>query len=284
LDPTRFSRSLLGAYPGDAVPPSEAASAHGVTELAQRYGYGDWNDKDLFEEGELNDRHGEDEDDDDDDGTGSLGQQSQGNDSAPPRRVRRMTKVKRRVRKKRTKVIIVERDDSFKRGFSIGFETGVDEGNEWSKRSRRRSRSPRPTSASRTTTQPSTTSDDSNVPSIPSSKTTLNNIFRSKRNNPGVIKRSHATSDSNGPSILSGSTMLHTVFTSIRNNASETKSAWDRPRDAPLAHSLTLSRRSNVDSTPLSPLRPPSTQEPRTMIRPALELLRQKRREQDESD
>ncbi|KAL7574993.1 hypothetical protein ACA910_010811 [Epithemia clementina (nom. ined.)] len=33
------SRSLLGAYPGDAVPVSEAANAHGVIRLAERYGY-----------------------------------------------------------------------------------------------------------------------------------------------------------------------------------------------------------------------------------------------------
>ena len=39
-----MSRSLLGAYPGDAVPPSEAGSANGVTALAEKYGYGDWSD------------------------------------------------------------------------------------------------------------------------------------------------------------------------------------------------------------------------------------------------
>jgi len=38
------SRSLLGAYPGDAVPPSEAGNANGVTALAEKYGYGDWSD------------------------------------------------------------------------------------------------------------------------------------------------------------------------------------------------------------------------------------------------
>ena len=43
---SRMSRNLLGAYPGDAVPPSEAASAEGVIALAQRYGYGDWSDDD----------------------------------------------------------------------------------------------------------------------------------------------------------------------------------------------------------------------------------------------
>jgi hypothetical protein len=37
-----LSRSLLGAYPGDAVPPSEAANARGVIDLARRYGYGEW--------------------------------------------------------------------------------------------------------------------------------------------------------------------------------------------------------------------------------------------------
>ena len=40
------SRSLLGAYPGDAAQPSEAASARGITSLAQKYGYGDWSDDD----------------------------------------------------------------------------------------------------------------------------------------------------------------------------------------------------------------------------------------------
>eukprot|EP00978_Attheya_sp_CCMP212_P000203 scaffold367_cov46-Attheya_sp.AAC.2 len=38
------SRQLLGAYPGDAVPPQQAGSANGVMELARKYGYGDWSD------------------------------------------------------------------------------------------------------------------------------------------------------------------------------------------------------------------------------------------------
>ncbi|CAB9509399.1 expressed unknown protein [Seminavis robusta] len=37
-----MSRSLLGAYPGDVVPPSEAGAASGVTSLARKYGYGEW--------------------------------------------------------------------------------------------------------------------------------------------------------------------------------------------------------------------------------------------------
>ena len=41
------SRSLFGAYPGDAVAPSEAASAEGVFDLASRYGYGDWSDDEV---------------------------------------------------------------------------------------------------------------------------------------------------------------------------------------------------------------------------------------------
>ena len=41
---SRMSRSLLGAYPGDAVPLSEAGNANGVTALAEKYGYGDWSD------------------------------------------------------------------------------------------------------------------------------------------------------------------------------------------------------------------------------------------------
>jgi hypothetical protein len=333
LDPTRLSRSLLGAYPGDAVPPSEAASAHGVTELAQRYGWGDWNDegysfeegehdhqqyeKDSLEEGEQQ-HHGEDDEDDDnnDDGTDSFGNHSQDNDT-PPRRIRRMAKPKRRVRKKRTKVIMVERDDST-RGFSIGFDTGVDQGNEWTMRSRRRRLSRQSASASRTTTQTSTTS-DSNGPSSLRSKSTLNNMFtsitnadetkpvrdrrprdaplahswtlghsnvRSTPRSPLPTTTSTASDDSNGPSSSPRSNaMLHSIFTSSKNNASETKSTWARPRDAPLAHSMTLSRRSNIDSTPRSPLLSlASAEEPRTMIRPALELLLQKRREQDQLD
>lgn len=47
------SRSLLGAYPGDAVPPSEAGSAYGVTALAEKYGYGDWSDEDDEEEEDV---------------------------------------------------------------------------------------------------------------------------------------------------------------------------------------------------------------------------------------
>ena len=35
-------RSLLGAYPGDALPLNEAACASGLIDLAQKYGYGDW--------------------------------------------------------------------------------------------------------------------------------------------------------------------------------------------------------------------------------------------------
>ena len=35
------SRSLLGAYPGDALPVQEAADTHGLMGLAQRYGYSD---------------------------------------------------------------------------------------------------------------------------------------------------------------------------------------------------------------------------------------------------
>jgi hypothetical protein len=54
----RFSRNLLGAYPGDAVPLEQAASATGLTELARRYGWGDWPEED---------NHLDDDDDDDDD-------------------------------------------------------------------------------------------------------------------------------------------------------------------------------------------------------------------------
>lgn len=46
------SSRLLGAYPGDAVPIEDAASKYGVTELAERYGYGDWTDDDDDEKEE----------------------------------------------------------------------------------------------------------------------------------------------------------------------------------------------------------------------------------------
>jgi hypothetical protein len=39
------SRSILGAYPGDALPPNEAASANGLSTFAMKYGYGDWEDE-----------------------------------------------------------------------------------------------------------------------------------------------------------------------------------------------------------------------------------------------
>lgn len=47
------SRSLFGAYPGDAVPPSEAASAMGVISLAEKYGFGDWSDDEGDDENEF---------------------------------------------------------------------------------------------------------------------------------------------------------------------------------------------------------------------------------------
>jgi hypothetical protein len=47
-----MSRSIFGAYPGDAVPITEAANAEGVIELARRYGYGDWSDVDSDDNGE----------------------------------------------------------------------------------------------------------------------------------------------------------------------------------------------------------------------------------------
>jgi hypothetical protein len=39
-------RNILGAYPGDALSPSEASSASGMVDLARKYGYGDWSDDD----------------------------------------------------------------------------------------------------------------------------------------------------------------------------------------------------------------------------------------------
>ncbi|GKY94562.1 hypothetical protein MPSEU_000421800 [Mayamaea pseudoterrestris] len=59
-----MSRSLFGAYPGDAVPISEAASPNGVIELAKRYGYGDWSDSDDDDDNvNGNDDKGESDDD-----------------------------------------------------------------------------------------------------------------------------------------------------------------------------------------------------------------------------
>jgi hypothetical protein len=45
-----MSSRLLGAYPGDAVPITDAASRYGVIELAKRYGYGDWDSDDDDDE------------------------------------------------------------------------------------------------------------------------------------------------------------------------------------------------------------------------------------------
>jgi hypothetical protein len=50
----RFSRNLLGAYPGDAVPLEQAASASGLSELARRYGWGDWPEEDDNDDGTPN--------------------------------------------------------------------------------------------------------------------------------------------------------------------------------------------------------------------------------------
>jgi hypothetical protein len=41
-----LSRTILGAYPGDAPPISEAANSNGLIDLARKYGYGDWSDDD----------------------------------------------------------------------------------------------------------------------------------------------------------------------------------------------------------------------------------------------
>lgn len=39
-----FGRNILGAYPGDALPPTQAGDPRGLLDLAQKYGYGDWSD------------------------------------------------------------------------------------------------------------------------------------------------------------------------------------------------------------------------------------------------
>jgi hypothetical protein len=45
-------RNLLGAYPGDAPAPGEAANPSGLFDLAEKYGYGEWSDMEegLFHE------------------------------------------------------------------------------------------------------------------------------------------------------------------------------------------------------------------------------------------
>jgi hypothetical protein len=53
-----MSRSLLGAYPGDVVPPSEAGNARGVTALARKYGYGDWSSDDDNSDADADDQAG----------------------------------------------------------------------------------------------------------------------------------------------------------------------------------------------------------------------------------
>jgi hypothetical protein len=45
-DSAMLSRSLLGAYPGDAVSIQDAASPDGVMELARKYGWGEWSEDD----------------------------------------------------------------------------------------------------------------------------------------------------------------------------------------------------------------------------------------------
>ncbi len=51
------STRILGAYPNDAAPIEEAASAIGVAELAEKYGYGEWSDtdEDLYENEDWDD-------------------------------------------------------------------------------------------------------------------------------------------------------------------------------------------------------------------------------------
>ena len=49
-----MSRSLLGAYPGDAAAVTESADSRGVTDLARKYGYGDWSEDDDSDDGSQN--------------------------------------------------------------------------------------------------------------------------------------------------------------------------------------------------------------------------------------
>lgn len=111
------SRSLLGAYPGDAVPPSEAGSADGVIDLAEKYGYGDWSDDG-------------DEYDDEDDAI-SFGS---------PRR-----KVKKKITRKRKSST---RPSSSSRGGGVNFSFGVSTSSA-STRSREATTPKRPSSSSK---------------------------------------------------------------------------------------------------------------------------------------
>lgn len=47
-----MGRSIMGAYPGDAPSPSEAADARGLIDLARKYGYGDWSDDEEEDDNE----------------------------------------------------------------------------------------------------------------------------------------------------------------------------------------------------------------------------------------
>jgi hypothetical protein len=91
---SRMSRSLLGAYPGDAVPLSEAGSANGVTALAEKYGYGDWSS--------------DDEESDDEFEVGSS---------------RKILKKKRGSRKRKTSIPSSSLGVSFQFGMSSGSES-----------------------------------------------------------------------------------------------------------------------------------------------------------------
>lgn len=203
-----LSRSLLGAYPGDAVPPSEAASPEGVTALARKYGWGDWPDDD--DENEV--------EDDDLDNLGDI----------------RKAPVEARRRKKRRRVI----DNGTKQRrskFSVGF--GVSD----EQHSAPRRQSPR-----RTATQP-----DRLLSSL-SSTTTIGSSKLS-------IRRASAHT-----SAASGFRMNDEESSSTRRRRPIIKP------DPPLSKSAILNR--NLGSRPSS-----SSTERVRMVRPALELLNERR-------
>lgn len=77
-----FGRSVLGAYPGDALPPTEAGDAHGLEDVATKYGYGDWSE----------DEHDDDDDDDE-----------LSDDDTPRKRRRQKTKTRSKVKKRSRK-------------------------------------------------------------------------------------------------------------------------------------------------------------------------------------
>jgi hypothetical protein len=126
------SSRIFGAYPGDAVSIEDAASADGVIELAERYGYGDWSDDDY------------DSDDYDDFG---IGGRSNRRGHGKKRRVGpSRKKMKRKKKKKKSSFNNLRSSDKPDDNFSVSFEFGSNPseisfnvGNKSSRKKRKRS-------------------------------------------------------------------------------------------------------------------------------------------------